>query len=126
VSALRPCDPSRPDGLTDRQREVLLFVLASICERQRPPTYREICAELGIGSTNGATYHLTALARKGFIDGLTCINDGPVTSASIRVLGCRFIKVPVGLAIVPTDTPEGWRLADVLWGGIGLPEGGVR
>jgi repressor LexA len=53
--------------LTDRQRQVLRFICRSLVERQRPPTLREICAELGTASTNGATDHLNALEKKGFI-----------------------------------------------------------
>lgn len=53
--------------LTERQRKVLAFVERSIRERGYPPTLREVCAELGVTSTNGASDHLRALERKGYL-----------------------------------------------------------
>lgn len=51
--------------LTPRQREVLDFIR----ERTRSygPTIREIMAEFGFTSPNGAVCHLVALERKGLI-----------------------------------------------------------
>jgi len=51
--------------LTPRQQEVLDFIR----ERTRSygPTIREIMAEFGFTSPNGAVCHLVALERKGLI-----------------------------------------------------------
>jgi repressor LexA len=58
---------SRSQDLTDRQREVLELIRASINERGYPPTIREIAAKLGLRSTNGVSDHLRALEKKGYV-----------------------------------------------------------
>lgn len=55
-------------GLTERQREVLLYIAARLQESGYPPTIREIGNGLGIRSTNGVNDHLKALERKGYLD----------------------------------------------------------
>lgn len=55
------------DALTDRQREILDFITASITERGYPPTLREIGEHFGIRSTNGVNDHLKALEKKGHL-----------------------------------------------------------
>jgi repressor LexA len=54
-------------ALTDRQRQVLDYITASITERGYPPTLREIGEKLGIRSTNGVNDHLKALEKKGYL-----------------------------------------------------------
>jgi repressor LexA len=54
-------------GLTDRQLEVLRFIVRQIEELGYPPTIREIGEALDIRSTNGVNDHLKALERKGFL-----------------------------------------------------------
>jgi repressor LexA len=56
-----------PDALTERQREILDFITASITERGYPPTLREIGEHFGIRSTNGVNDHLKALEKKGHL-----------------------------------------------------------
>lgn len=55
------------DALTDRQREILNFITASISERGFPPTLREIGEHFHIRSTNGVNDHLKALEKKGVL-----------------------------------------------------------
>lgn len=55
------------DELTDRQREILQFILRTSEDRGFPPTIREIGEEMDIRSTNGVNDHLKALERKGFL-----------------------------------------------------------
>ena len=55
------------DELTDRQKEILNFILRTSEERGYPPTIREIGEEMEIRSTNGVNDHLKALERKGFL-----------------------------------------------------------
>ena len=55
------------DELTDRQKEILQFILRTSEERGYPPTIREIGEEMDIRSTNGVNDHLKALERKGFV-----------------------------------------------------------
>ena len=55
------------DALTQRQREILDFISASIHERGFPPTLREIGEHFSIRSTNGVNDHLKALEKKGHL-----------------------------------------------------------
>jgi repressor LexA len=55
------------DALTQRQREILEFISASIVERGFPPTLREIGEHFNIRSTNGVNDHLKALEKKGHL-----------------------------------------------------------
>lgn len=56
-----------PPSLTARQQAVLDFIRSEIKTHQQPPSLREIMAQFGIGSTNGARIHLLALELKGYI-----------------------------------------------------------
>lgn len=53
---------------TDRQAQILGFIIAHIEDNGAPPTLREISAEFSLGSTNAAMDHLRALKRRGLID----------------------------------------------------------
>lgn len=55
------------EALTQRQREILEFISASITERGFPPTLREIGEHFNIRSTNGVNDHLKALEKKGHL-----------------------------------------------------------
>src|SRR3954463_10669574 len=55
------------EELTDRQKEILSFILKESEERGFPPTIREIGEEMDIRSTNGVNDHLKALERKGYL-----------------------------------------------------------
>jgi repressor LexA len=55
------------EALTQRQREILDFISASIVERGFPPTLREIGEHFSIKSTNGVNDHLKALEKKGHL-----------------------------------------------------------
>ncbi|MDX2012612.1 MAG: transcriptional repressor LexA [Myxococcaceae bacterium] len=55
------------EELTDRQKEILAFILRTSEERGFPPTIREIGEEMDIASTNGVNDHLKALERKGYL-----------------------------------------------------------
>lgn len=55
------------EELTDRQKEILNFIVKESEERGFPPTIREIGEEMDIRSTNGVNDHLKALERKGYL-----------------------------------------------------------
>src|SRR6478672_3326477 len=55
------------EALTQRQREILDFISASIVERGYPPTLREIGEHFHIRSTNGVNDHLKELEKKGHL-----------------------------------------------------------
>ncbi len=53
--------------LTQRQKEILIFIEEYMEMRGYPPTIRQIGERFGIKSPNGVADHLKALARKGAI-----------------------------------------------------------
>ena len=68
------------DTLTDRQREILAFITATIDTAGRPPSLRELMARFGIASINGVVANLKAIRTKGFLDWT------PGKNRSLRVL----------------------------------------
>lgn len=67
--------------ITAAQSRVLDVIRASLQEKGRPPTLREIGTVVGIKSTNGVNDHLRALVRKGLITREEC------KSRAIRIVG---------------------------------------
>jgi repressor LexA len=55
-------------GMTQRQREILDYIIGCIRDRGLPPTIAEIGDHFGITSTNGVNDHLLALEKKGYIE----------------------------------------------------------
>ncbi len=108
----------QPEGktprLTARQRAVLDSIRDTLRRDGRPPTLREIGAEVGIRSTNGVSDHLKALEAKGYIDrasgrsrGLRIIdpNGGPSTlpvTRRVPLLG----RIAAGLPIHADENVE--------------------
>ena len=54
-------------SLTDRQKQILDFVINSINDRGYPPSVRDICKYFDIQSPQGAQRHLNALEKKGYL-----------------------------------------------------------
>lgn len=54
--------------LSDRQRQILDFISGYIAQHDRPPTNREIGQAMQIASTGHVDYHLSVLAKKGYIE----------------------------------------------------------
>ena len=54
--------------LTEKQKEVLKFIIRYKEEFGFPPTLREIGKNFNIKSTNAVTDHLIALGKKGYIE----------------------------------------------------------
>jgi repressor LexA len=55
------------DGLTDRQREILDFIVAQQRDRGYPPSVREIGEAVGLTSPSTVHTHLATLQRRGFL-----------------------------------------------------------
>ncbi len=55
------------DKLTERQREILIYIQKFIQDNGFPPTLREIAANFGLASTFGVKRHLDALKKKGYL-----------------------------------------------------------
>lgn len=53
--------------LTERQVDVLAYVMGTVMERGWPPTHREVADHLGISSTHAIACHFDALEAKGYI-----------------------------------------------------------
>lgn len=56
-----------PRPLTRRQAEVLEYLIATLVDRQRLPTIREVSAHLGAASANAGQEHLRALEERGYL-----------------------------------------------------------
>ncbi len=55
-------------GLTERQKQILDFILDYIEDNGYPPTYREIGVHFEIASTFGVKRHIDALVKKGYLN----------------------------------------------------------
>ena len=75
-------------SLTERQQEILDFIIHTLDLEGRPPTRTEVCKAFGFRSPNAAEAHLRALAAKGAI----VIDEG-------RARGLRLPEPP-GLPII--------------------------
>lgn len=84
-----------PDGLTERQRQVLQFIKEEIHKRGYPPSVREIGEAIGLSSSSTVHGHLARLEEKGFI------RRDPTKPRAIEVLddepkaSKRVVNVPV-------------------------------
>lgn len=56
-----------PDGLTERQRQVLQFIKDEIRSKGYPPSVREIGEAIGLSSSSTVHGHMARLEEKGFI-----------------------------------------------------------
>jgi repressor LexA len=95
------------DNLSDRQRNLLLFIEDYSKQHGRPPTNREIGNGLGIPSTGHVDYHLKALETKGYIRreqrtsrGIQVVNpmtksDAIFESAGIPIMGSIAAGDPI-------------------------------
>ncbi|MGH2352654.1 MAG: transcriptional repressor LexA [Chloroflexota bacterium] len=84
------------EALSDRQRHILDFIADYIEEHDRPPTNREIGQAMSIASTGHVDYHLSVLAKKGYIEREANTSRGlRLTAASEPHPRRRVYHVPV-------------------------------
>ena len=97
-----PMTATRPDGLTERQADILRWITVYILRERTSPTLREVMSAFGISSPNGAIGHLRTLLKKRALEGT-------------RRYTYRSL-IPRGLRLVAEydDTPEGQRLAAIM------------
>ena len=101
------------DELTERQKEILQFILRTSEERGYPPTIREIGEEMEIRSTNGVNDHLKALERKGFLTRGEQQSRSLVPTKRARlVLGLGARRTDPTMVDVPVLGSSGSRSAD--------------
>jgi repressor LexA len=93
-------EEQRMEELTDRQKQVLHFIVKETENRGFPPTIREIGEQMSIRSTNGVNDHLNALERKGYLKrGAQQSRSLVVTKRARLVLGLGARKDPTILDI---------------------------
>jgi len=109
--------------LTERQQEILDFILQFRDECGYPPTLREIGKRFGISSTFGVKRHLDALVKKGYLNiesnasrGISVIHDEPVKIVEERNDLYRRIpivgRVAAGSPILAMENIEGSIVID--------------
>ncbi|MDD5087383.1 MAG: transcriptional repressor LexA [bacterium] len=77
------------EQLTEKQQKALAFIRAEIRNHGRPPTLREIGAEIGVSSTNGVRYLLDTLERKGYL------SRSPMLSRAIELTERTAVLFPM-------------------------------
>jgi repressor LexA len=104
-------------GLSERQRQILDFIARYIEEHDRPPTNREIGQAMGITSTGHVDYHLSVLAKKGYIEREANTSRGlrltPAVESHVRrrvfhvpVVGYIAAGAPIEAITDPNDAIE--------------------
>jgi repressor LexA len=91
--------------LSDRQQQMLDFISNYISDHDRPPTNREIGQAMGIASTGHVDYHLSVLAKKGFIEREANTSRGlRLTAVSEPHPRRRVFNVPV-MGLIAAGAP---------------------
>ncbi len=62
-----PDGPADSDGLTTRQRQILVMIRESIDERGYPPSVREIGEAVGLTSSSSVSHQLKSLEKLGYL-----------------------------------------------------------
>jgi SOS-response transcriptional repressor LexA len=80
--------------LTARQDEILRFIKSFLEEHWRTPTLREISAEFGFSSPNGAQSFIHALRRKGYLERgrKGCHGFGAIVGCTLRIEGFEEVR----------------------------------
>lgn len=78
----------RKEGITKRQKELLLAIYDSIKNEGFPPTFEELKEKLNISSNQAIIDHLNALEKKGLIKK----EEGTARGIIIKPLGYEAIK----------------------------------
>ncbi|NMO14079.1 transcriptional repressor LexA [Pyxidicoccus fallax] len=89
------------EELTERQREILAFIVKETETRGFPPTIREIGEHMDIRSTNGVNDHLKALERKGYLNRGEQQSRSLVPTKRARLLLGLGAKKDAGMVEVP-------------------------
>jgi hypothetical protein len=95
---------------TERQKELLKYMLTFQREHGYPPTLREIGAKFGIKSTNAVSCHIAALVRRGFLTRVSMRSRGIqiLPSAHVAVVGDAVTDLHHG-AMAHADAADGAR-----------------
>jgi repressor LexA len=93
-------------SLTQRQREILDYILSSIRLRDRFPSYREIGRRFRLTSSATVSQHLDALVKKGFLTkagGKIMLSPEARGFRGVPILG----RVAAGLPITAIENRDG-------------------
>lgn len=82
-------------NLTHRQEEVLNIIVREIETNGFPPTVREVRDRLGVSSIRGASVHLEALEKKGYIQKTGKARGIKVLRRSPSLVGNQEIRIPL-------------------------------
>src|SRR5579859_1863230 len=91
--------------LTQKQQQILDFILRWQRLRRATPTYQEIADEFGFRSLNSVTEHLRLLRQKGYLD------SEPGKARSLRItsplakLRSRIVDIPL-FGSIPAGLPQ--------------------
>jgi repressor LexA len=94
AQAIRFEEVATMKGLTEKQREILDYLVQCIGEEHYTPTMREIAAHFGLKSTNAVRNHLEALERKG------CLTRRSGASRGIELAEEYLQEAPAGIPVV--------------------------
>ncbi len=121
---------STVEDLSPRQRQILDYITAVVDANGVVPSYREIGAALGIGSTNGVSDHIKALERKGYLErtggrgaprSLRITRDGASRRDDDSALSVPIIgRIAAGAPLLAQESYEGALRVDATL----LPFGG--
>lgn len=82
--------------LTERQQEILDFIVDAIQSKGYPPTLREISHKFDISSTQGVRRHIDALEKKGYISRESGARSLSVASDILDLsIGKEVVSVPL-------------------------------
>ena len=94
-------------SLTKRQREILDYIISSIRNRDRFPSYRDIGRKFRLSSSATVSQHLDALVRKGFLDRTG--SELMLAPQARAVRGVPIVgRVAAGLPITAIENREGY------------------
>jgi len=95
------------EKLTNKQREILEFIISYKNEKGYSPTIKEIMEKFSFSSPTSVISHLIALEKKGYIARIKKISRGIIIKEeflNIPVLG----KIPAGIPNIQYETMEGF------------------
>jgi repressor LexA len=90
--------------LTERQKRILQIIADSVEQNGYPPTYQQLCDQLGIHSKNGIKKHIDALVRKGYLEKDSSARGLRIIAADYKPRGHADTAVPL-LGRVAAGTP---------------------
>jgi repressor LexA len=104
--------------LTEKQKNILDFIIACVNEEHYTPTVREIANQFGIKSPNAVRNHLDAIEKKGHITkkagasrGIELADEYLEKESGIPIIG----RVAAGAPITASENMDGYLTIDGLF-----------